>query len=157
MTIVDPVWLQAYTRRLIKVLNSGPLLCLACLWNVKRTKRTQSAQRVYRSLQTAPGRIGGCKSTIIAKKPTAYKPTMWNQLRKWIRLALGQCPLGNTLLHWSVWVYGFKNPSSRDTDVFQPIIETGLECVVRGAVHIHSADRPKESASLYCLSDVEWL
>lgn len=105
---VDPVRLQAYSRRLIKVLNSGPLLCLARLWNVKRTKRTQSAQRVYRSWQTAPGRIGGCESTIIAKEPTAHNTTMWDQLRNCMRLAQRQCPPGDNLVYWSVYMKVWK-------------------------------------------------
>lgn len=76
IAIVDTVALEAYSSRLIKVLDAGPLLCLACLWNVKSTKCMQSAQRAYRTLRAAPGRIGGCESGIIAKEPTARNSTM---------------------------------------------------------------------------------
>lgn len=100
--VVGPVELQAYSSRLIKVLDGGPLVCLARLWNVKRTKRTQSSQRVYRSSQAAPWRIGGCGSNIIAKEPTACDSSMRNQLRHWMRLAQRQCPPGNTFLFWAL-------------------------------------------------------
>ena len=51
-SIVDPVRLQSYSSILIKVLNAGPLVCLARSWNVKRTKCMQSARHVYRAQQT---------------------------------------------------------------------------------------------------------
>lgn len=41
---------QAYSRRLIKVLDAGPLVCLARSWNGKRTK-----QRKQPNAFTAPG------------------------------------------------------------------------------------------------------
>lgn len=41
---------RAYSRRLIKVLDAGPFVCLARSWNVKRTKQCNQPNAF-----TAPG------------------------------------------------------------------------------------------------------